>query len=733
MAERGVIFKDDFVSTPNRSWFDMSYDYLFTMNFGELIPSTMMECLAKDVVHAKSDSFVRLAPLVAPTFGKCNMFSYHFYVRNRSIWKQWEEFFADNDQRESWQQANPNWTPPEMPWISPLKMIDFFADGYLGNNENRRDGQILSSAHFYSDQGFLMGSKVNNLQVLKITASVGATLSAGVNMNRDEIFNIDYASSTGDFDTDAESILIAFLPNKYEPEIKLPDDSELVENVPHNFYNPFSNGTLFDYLGVDLSGHYHSQWSRFTTFLGQVRTALNDVDFELNVHTDGRIDEGGVDYINLKDFLDNHHVVMYGYNHNRQLVSLSCHSSTLTLIGDQEHEADIAALDIPCYDYESRISTLPLRAYHQVYIDYFRDQNYISINPQIDWTRDGEDYDWDNRGTGCVNIFNYLTLYRKAYEHDPYTTALPQAQRGNSVRFLPDANIVETQTRTQPSGTSFKNLRIDNNGSYSVTGGITTSSNSVTNIAVDLSAATIENFRFANALQRLSEKIARSGGRYYEYMRAVYGADIEDAKIDRAIYLGGDKSPIQISEVLQTSASQITDDQPLGQMAGRGISLGNDDRIEYITPDNGFFVEICCALPRTNYQQGLSPMFSRMVRLDFATPDFAQLGEEQVPRKELYYSANETDDERPFGFQSRYYTMKYQRDRTSGSFKDNLAFWTWTRIFDEAPIAGQEFLEVRPDYRQFAVTDKNTEHIYCHMFHDIQVNRCLPVMGVPSL
>lgn len=92
MAERGIIFKDDFVSVPSKSWFDMSYDNLFSMNFGEIVPSTCMECMAEDVIHAKSSNFTRLAPLVAPAFGKVNQFSYHFYVRNRDIWTHWDSF-----------------------------------------------------------------------------------------------------------------------------------------------------------------------------------------------------------------------------------------------------------------------------------------------------------------------------------------------------------------------------------------------------------------------------------------------------------------------------------------------------------------------------------------------------------------------------------------------------------------------------------------------------------------
>lgn len=744
MAERGVIFKDDFVSTPGKSWFDMSFDYLFSMNFGELVPSTCMECMGGDVIHAKSDSFVRLAPLVAPTFGKANMFSYHFYVRNRSIWKSWDSFFAEGDQRESWQQSiQGNFVPPEMPYIKPLKMLDLFCNSQFAvNGPNFNFANMINQFEIRaSNAGYLSLEGAHGVRLLVISKADGGKIniynSATDPLGVECVFDYEY-----DTDKNAEQIVIAYMPNKYDQF----ERSYLLNNQSKDVYNIFSNGTLFDYLGVDLSGHYAKQYDWVRKVVSDSRSALSDSGATIVLPDDGEVVVGSAS-INLKDFLGRYFVVAAGYCHNDQLVSCIAYSGLYSL-GEgftQTHASDVAALDgNRLYTHDSKIATLPLRAYHSIYIDYFRDENYINVNPCVDFSRDGEDYPIVSGSSFKPSVtfnelFDYLTLSHKAYEHDPYTTALPQAQRGPSVRFLNDSMLKLDRSKTASiSASDYRNsgssIAVSDKG-VSISVNTTPTQGVVTGnpILVDLSAATIENFRFANATQKLLEKIARTGNRYYEYMKAVYGVVIDDAKIDRPIYLGGDKSPIQISEVLQTSASEVTTDQPLGQMAGRGVSVGNDDYIEYITPDNGFFIEICCALPRTNYQQGLAPYFHRFDRLDFAIPDYAQLGEQQVPQRELWYSANESDDETPFGYQSRYYDYKYLRDRTSGSFKDSLAFWTWSRIFDQAPIAGKEFIEVRPDYRQFAVTDKNVEHIYVHMWHDIQVNRCLPVFGTPSL
>lgn len=742
MAERGIIFKDDFVSTPGKSWFDMSFDFLFSMNFGELIPSVCMECMGGDVIHSKSDSFVRLAPLVAPTFGKANMFSYNFYVRNYSIWKGWRAFYADGDQRESWQQTiGGEFIPPEMPHIYPHKIMSMlhslkyqltpvkanadsiYTDGFNVDYQSVGDGMMKFMTDYSGPAFILYYSNDQAHSYIVPSLSKGITLDKYIPLY-----------------THNETIIIPFAWNKYERGFS--DDDNGFANVVKEFYNPFSNGSLFDYLGLDLSGHYDKVNDWLDGALKHIREIIHDDDPYLSF--DSAFSPDIIDDIHLsalgneipavftREFLTSHYIFGLIYSHNSQICAVTT-SNVKSFAGyDTDYEEDFLAANFDnIIDLTAKISTLPLRAYHSIYIDYFRDENYISVNKNIDFARDGEDIGYE--GVSLEDIFDYLTLNIKAYEHDPYTTALPQAQRGAPVRFMTDANLRVTEGAVHPESTSSRGLSINSDGSWILNATTSGNNRSDANVVVDLSAATIENFRFANATQKLLEKIARSGNRYYEYMRAIYGVVVDDAKIDRPIWLSGDKSPIQISEVLQTSASEVTTDQPLGQMAGRGVSVANDDYISYIAPDAGFFIKISCALPRTNYQQGLAPMFHRFDRLDFAIPDYAQLGEQQVPQRELWYSANNNDDEIPFGYQSRYYDMKYQRDRTSGSFKDSLSFWTWSRIFDKAPIAGREFLEVRPDYRQFAVTDPNAEHIYVHMWNDVQVNRALPVFGTPKL
>ena len=93
------------------------------------------------------------------------------------------------------------------------------------------------------------------------------------------------------------------------------------------------------------------------------------------------------------------------------------------------------------------------------------------------------------------------------------------------------------------------------------------------NLYADMSKATgltINELRQASSIQKWLEKNARGGSRYVEQILSHFGVHSSDARLQRPEYLGGGKTPVVISEVLQNSAS--TDYSPQGQMAGPAIS-----------------------------------------------------------------------------------------------------------------------------------------------------------------
>lgn len=374
----------------------------------------------------------------------------------------------------------------------------------------------------------------------------------------------------------------------------------------------------------------------------------------------------------------------------------------------------------------TNFNALPFRAYTQIWNDYYRDEN---LQSEIEF----------DKGSGAVDKTKICNLLYRAWEKDYFTSALPFTQKGGDV-YLPltgnapvqisndaeTAQIWERQDGTAPL-----------TGTTQISAGATLQSQS-TNINLDpngtleadmssVTSATIEELRRASRLQEWLEKNARGGSRYIEHNLAHFGVKSSDSRLQRPEFLGGGKSPIVISEVLQTSE---TGTDPQGNMAGHGISMGNSHSFNKYFEEHGYIIGIMSVMPRTSYQQGTRKMFLKDNRFDLFVPSFAQLGEQEVKQRELYekFTANETT----FGYQSRYVEYKSIPCSVHGDFKTTLTQWHQSRIFNSSPVLNETFIVSNPDDRIFAVQD-GSDNLYCQVYNNIQAIRPMPLFNIPRL
>jgi hypothetical protein len=235
-------------------------------------------------------------------------------------------------------------------------------------------------------------------------------------------------------------------------------------------------------------------------------------------------------------------------------------------------------------------------------------------------------------------------------------------------------------------------------------------------------AATINTLRRAFALQRWLELNARSGTRYIESILANFGVQSSDGRLNRPEYIGGSKQKMTISEVLSTAQTidQASNDVPIGQMAGHGISVGGGNTFNYTAEEHGWIIGIINVQPKTAYSQGLPKKFSRVLdRLDYYWPSFANIGEQAILNQEVYCDNGETiqDLESTFGYIPRYAEYKYENNRVSGEMRDTLNYWHMGREFVSAPVLNDSFIWCDPTTRIFA--DESGAQIFAHIFNNI--------------
>lgn len=364
----------------------------------------------------------------------------------------------------------------------------------------------------------------------------------------------------------------------------------------------------------------------------------------------------------------------------------------------------------------------PKRAYNFVYNEYYRDETLVD---EIDVDTSDE------------------IMYR-AWEKDYFTSSLPWQQRGVAPA-LPISGVTNAVWTVGggvvvgPVGGGGQAGASDTAGDNKIRiNGATFANNFVAglnNNVVDFDDATtfnVADLRLAFQIQKWLERNARAGARYTEFLKAHFDAFPKDERLQRPEYIGGTKTPLIISEVLQTSSTDAT--TPQGNLAGHGITADSRMAGKYRAQEFGVIIGIMSIMPRSAYQQGIDRQWLRRTKYDFYFPEFAHLSEQAIENAEIMaLNNNEAHNTGIFGYQGRYDEMRVKRNMVCGQMRTTLDYWHLGRIFDAGspPALNQSFIECRPDKRIFAV---ESEPGFIVSFGNlIRAVRPMPVKSNPGM
>ena len=402
------------------------------------------------------------------------------------------------------------------------------------------------------------------------------------------------------------------------------------------------------------------------------------------------------------------------------------------------------------------VNALPFRAYNKIWNEWFRSQD---LQDSVEESTGDTD-----------NYLNYEIL-KRGKRHDYFTTCLPSPQKGDPVGIsltgsAPVYGDGKALGLTRNDGTQYGLYsRLVGGGvndypfyphtaaygwDLSNTGGLPSGNENgqdrepfgvvqsgFSGLIADLTdadAVLINDLRDAISVQHVLEIDQRSGTRYVEMLKAHFGVVSPDFRLQRPEYLGGGTAHINVNPVTQTSETDTTGQ---GTQTAHG-TMGSSSGFSKSFVEHGYVIGLVSVRADLTYQYGVHKMWTRSTRYDFYLPSFANLGEQAVLNKEIYFQSTPSIDDNVFGYQERWAEMRYKPSLITGKFRSaaagTLDAWHLSEKFTALPELDNQFIEdntFEPLQRSLVVQDE--PQILMDSYISIRHARPMPVYSVPGL
>lgn len=406
-----------------------------------------------------------------------------------------------------------------------------------------------------------------------------------------------------------------------------------------------------------------------------------------------------------------------------------------------------------------QVNSLPFRAYAKIWNEWFRDEN---LQQPVTMSKTDATTTGSNTGTNLTDAEAGGLPLKVCKYKDYFTSCLPSPQKGNavnlplngpakvklyddrnlteifkkSIEFVNSDNVEAGMYNTGYVGGDYKN-------SVTVVNGKDEDGDSQTSatayLGADLSsvtATTINELRQAIAVQHILERDARTGTRYKEYLQGAWGVTSPDARLDRSEYIGGYRLPININQVIQTSATDTT--SPQGNTAAFSMTTMSRNMATYSATEHGFIIGLAAVRVDHSYQQGLPRMWTRSTRFSYYDPMLANLGEQAVLNQEIYAQGNAQDEE-VFGYQEAWADYRYRINMITGemrsTYSKTLDAWHYADKYDKLPTLSSDWIKEGMENidRTIAVQSEKSRQFICNFYFDQTWTRAMPIYSLPGL
>lgn len=426
-----------------------------------------------------------------------------------------------------------------------------------------------------------------------------------------------------------------------------------------------------------------------------------------------------------------------------------------------------------------RASVLKERAFWLIYSEYYRAEQVM--NPVLLFKGDGSDIGTkdgfpllpSSKVPHVLKDFDYFTTMTRSPEYGP-AVELPLGSVA-PVFLNPDYSIGEETSSSKTAGLpKINDYDTDNAEIFASDGKIIGSHSGVMHaydnvlyddklvlgdnpvvydpgktLLADLSkatAATIDELYLAMAAQAWYHN-ANYGSRYFEMLEVHYGVSNPDLVMIRPEHIAEFKFDINVQQVLATAS---TSEGNLGQPGANSLTYIRKNLYNKSFGEHGFVMVLFSTYHQRYYSAGIMREDSYSELFDIYFPEFANIGDQSVLRKELFADGHvedfaDSDNEDVIGYQEAWAELRFRSSRATGlldpyaasgvnSSQNALRYWILADKFDSSPTLSEEFLlEDRKAISEALVTGESGPDYVWSFYFDRTMMREIPAYSVPGL
>lgn len=653
----GTLSKIKLGRKSDRNFFDLSHDVNTTSDFGFCQPTLIQNIVADSKMTLKTSSFVRLAPLPVPTFGRINVKQHTAFVPYRDVFLAYDNFQSGKPV----QSAVRHYTPQKADNIANSNLFSF----------------LMNISRIEAGYGALDTLK-NNLY-FKVNAFVKTSVAPEDRLDRDSFY--DPFNSKNDFDYLNENRFY----NMVAIYQKLFDDhgnerslfNKVFFDTFRHYYNYLdenyttANTGKFNWLNfIDVQ-----LWRDYEVWIESMSAGLKNSYGDYDHRYLHSLPEYEIPFFSESVSIENADFVFHPdnvdieigmmdesgslvYKHIRDVVF----TIKLTPLGRRLFKIfnadgiNFGMKDIPC-------DVLSLYAYYKCWFDKYNpgrnmqwlDTNcYYLIHGYYDFGRTLDDmYVTDSISDGNLT---FPTVDYKKHMRGFFSDL------ANCCYSLPVDNITVATNELLTNVDDTRIQEIDVRSSNAVTRKTSARNNEPYGVISDVDTAGGLGVKLLERIYHLVNKNSVIGSRIDEYLKA----HNLGSPLPESLVLGDSDFSVMVEDTYSTAE---TDQAQLGEFAGKAKKYYDGDFMKFETANAGVLVQFVCIVPYGGYvQSGRKAMVDRY---DFYNAFYDSLGMEAMTKYDVLsriYLLDKVANDSVYGFVPQYFKHKVRNNLANGGF-----------------------------------------------------------------